>query len=48
MLIVGNSLVSEDIRDVRFCCDLKLCKGMCCVEGDGGAPLLEDEIKEID
>ncbi|MDR1725643.1 MAG: DUF3109 family protein [Bacteroidales bacterium] len=47
MLIVGNSLVSEDISDVRFCCNLEQCKGKCCVEGDGGAPLLKEEIEII-
>ena len=44
MLIVKNSIVSDDIVDRRFCCDLSQCKGQCCVEGDCGAPLLEDEI----
>ena len=44
MLIVKNSIVSDDIVDRRFCCDLSQCKGQCCVEGDCGAPLLEEEI----
>ena len=47
MLVVGNSIVSEDIRDVMFCCNLQHCKGMCCVEGDAGAPLEKDEVKQI-
>jgi hypothetical protein len=48
MIVVDRSLVSEDIRDIRFCCSLEHCKGMCCVEGDGGAPLLEEEIRVIE
>ena len=47
MLLVGNSIVSEDIIDVMFCCNLQHCKGMCCVEGDAGAPLEKDEVKQI-
>ncbi len=44
MLIVQNAIVSEDVVDRCFCCDLAQCKGCCCVEGDFGAPLLEEEI----
>lgn len=44
MLIVGNCIVSEDLADRCFCCDLAKCKGACCVEGDSGAPVEEDEV----
>ena len=44
MLIVKESIVSDDIAERRFCCDLAQCKGRCCIEGDYGAPLLEEEI----
>lgn len=44
MLIVGNCIVSEDVADKCFGCDLCKCKGECCVEGDAGAPLEESEI----
>lgn len=44
MLIIGNTIVSENVADRCFCCDLGRCKGQCCVEGDCGAPLLESEI----
>jgi hypothetical protein len=47
MIIVGNTLVSEDIADVRFACDCDACLGGCCIEGDAGAPLLESEISDI-
>ncbi len=45
MIVVENSIISEDIRDVRFCCDLQVCKGKCCVDGDAGAPLEKAEVK---
>ena len=48
MLIVGNSIISDDIRDVKFCCNMEKCCGNCCVEGDYGAPLEEEEIKTIE
>lgn len=44
MLIVQNCILSEDIAECCFSCDLACCKGACCVEGDCGAPLLESEI----
>lgn len=44
MVIVGNTLVSEDIFLPHFACDLGVCKGSCCVDGDAGAPLDEDEL----
>jgi hypothetical protein len=44
MLKVGEVLVSDDIRDREFVCNLEKCKGACCVEGDFGAPLLEEEL----
>ena len=47
MLIVGNAILSEDILEEHFVCDLLKCKGGCCVEGDLGAPLEESEIAKI-
>lgn len=44
MIKVGEILVSDDIKDVEFVCHLEKCKGACCVEGDLGAPLEEDEL----
>lgn len=44
MLIVDDCIISEDLADRCFSCDLAKCKGMCCVEGDDGAPLEESEI----
>ncbi|MBR4738719.1 MAG: DUF3109 family protein [Bacteroidales bacterium] len=48
MIIVQNTIVSDDIADCRFLCDLACCKGACCVEGDSGAPLLESELAELE
>jgi hypothetical protein len=40
-----GTLISEDLFEERFVCDLNACKGACCVEGESGAPLEEDEAK---
>lgn len=44
MLQVGSSLVSLDLIEKQFVCNLSRCKGACCVLGDSGAPLEEDEV----
>ena len=48
MIIINNVLVSEDLIKQKFCCDLTACGGCCCVEGDAGAPLEEEEISELE
>ncbi len=45
---VGDVLVSPDIITEKFCCDIEKCHGMCCVEGDAGAPVTMDEIADIE
>ena len=45
---VGDVLLSSEILTEKFCCDLSVCKGECCVEGDAGAPVTIDEIAEIE
>jgi hypothetical protein len=45
---VGDVLISSDLLTEHFCCDLEKCKGICCVEGDAGAPVTLDEIGEIE
>ena len=47
MIAIGKVLVSNQIVEEQFVCDLEKCKGGCCVDGDAGAPLAEDELKEI-
>ena len=44
MIKVDNCLISEDIIEKSFACNVTACKGVCCIEGDAGAPLDEDEI----
>lgn len=46
MLQIDKTLISDDVIQKKFCCNLKACKGVCCIEGDSGAPL-ENEEKEL-
>lgn len=48
MLIVGDVLVSDELVDKCFCCDLQQCQGACCVEGDSGAPVSPEELGDLD
>ena len=43
MLLIGHILVSDDLIEEEFMCNLSACKGACCWEGDLGAPLEEEE-----
>lgn len=43
MIEIGKTIVSFDILEEHFLCDLAKCKGACCVEGDSGAPLTDEE-----
>lgn len=44
MIAIDNTIVSEHLLEKKFVCDLNACKGECCVAGDAGAPLDEEEI----
>lgn len=44
MILIENTVISDDIADKFFVCDLAKCKGACCVEGDLGAPIEVDEL----
>lgn len=48
MIPVGKAIVSDDLVQVYFTCDLAKCKGACCVAGDAGAPLEENEISLLE
>jgi len=48
MIVFENTIISDEIRDTWFCCDLRKCKGACCIEGDAGAPLSEEEITMLE
>lgn len=43
MIIIDNTIVSDDLLEKKFVCALDKCKGACCVAGDSGAPLDESE-----
>lgn len=47
MFQIQNTLVSLDLAEEFFCCDLDVCKGECCIEGDAGAPVTHAECREI-
>lgn len=44
MIIIDDTVISDDLESIHFVCNLKKCKGACCVAGDAGAPLREEEI----
>lgn len=44
MILIGEAVITEDIKDKNFVCNINKCKGACCVEGDLGAPLNLDEL----
>ena len=48
MIIVQDILVSDDVVEQQFICNLSACKGACCWEGDYGAPLDEEELPILD
>ena len=47
MFQIQNTLVSLDVIEKEFCCDLERCRGCCCIEGDAGAPLTETEEEQL-
>ena len=47
MIVIDNVIVSDQVVDEKFVCDLNHCKGGCCVDGDAGAPLLDEELTAL-
>ena len=47
MIVVDKAVLTDDIKEKHFVCDIIKCKGACCVEGDYGAPLDEDELPKL-
>lgn len=50
MFQLGKTIVSEDLLEKEFVCNLSACKGACCIEGEAGAPVTKEEVailKEI-
>ena len=48
MFQLGRTIVSEDIIEKDFVCNLNACKGACCVQGDAGAPLDQEETEMLE
>ena len=48
MFLIQNTLVSLDVIEKEFCCDLETCHGCCCIEGDAGCPVTDEELKQIE
>ena len=48
MFQIDKTLISEELISKNFVCNLSACRGACCVEGEAGAPLEEEEIKMIE
>ena len=48
MIQIDHTIISLDVLEQPFACNLSHCKGACCVEGDSGAPLEDDEITKIE
>lgn len=47
MIAIENKLVSDDVVEAKFVCDLNKCKGGCCEDGDAGAPLETPELDKL-
>ena len=48
MIEIDNKIVSTDLLVECFACDIAQCKGICCVEGNAGAPLEADEVEILE
>jgi len=48
MIVIDDKIISDDVVEQQFVCDLNACKGACCVEGELGAPLNEEETKILE
>ncbi|MDR0686664.1 MAG: DUF3109 family protein [Dysgonamonadaceae bacterium] len=48
MIFIQDTIISSDLTDEYFCCNLSGCKGICCVEGESGAPIEESEIVHLE
>lgn len=47
MIAIDDKLLSDELFEKKFVCDLAACKGACCVEGESGAPLEDEELPKI-
>lgn len=47
MFEIGDTLVSHDLAERFFCCNIDACLGACCIEGDTGAPITQEEYESL-
>nr|WP_321374911.1 DUF3109 family protein [uncultured Bacteroides sp.] len=47
MIQIDDTIISLDVFKEKFLCNLDACKGECCIEGDAGAPLEEEEVEQL-
>lgn len=47
MIQIDDAIVALDVIEKKFLCDLSACMGECCVEGDSGAPLENEEVEKL-
>ncbi len=47
MIQIDDTIISFDVFKEKFLCNLDACKGECCIEGDAGAPLEEEEVEQL-
>lgn len=47
MIFIENKLISDEVVEEQFVCNLSKCKGACCEDGDAGAPLTDEELDEL-
>ena len=47
MIQIDDTILSFDVFKERFLCDISVCKGECCIEGDSGAPLEKSEVQVL-
>jgi len=47
LIAIDDKLISDEVVQKHFVCDLSICKGGCCVDGDAGAPLEKSELQHI-
>jgi len=48
MVQIDDKIISLDVFEKKFCCNLAQCHGQCCVDGDSGAPMTDEEIEIIE
>ena len=48
MIQIDDTIISVDCLTEKFCCDLEACKGECCIEGDAGAPVEQEEVAALE